>query len=91
MKTVFGVNSATPINKKLKNGYTMYDWVMRQKGFPAFCMRTLCGADKITATASAATSYRQPRRQIALVLFLWQQSPSVPSGRNNGLPTVLLP
>ncbi len=49
MKTIFGVNSATPINKKLKNGYTMYDWVMRQKGFPAFCLRTLCGEDKITA------------------------------------------
>ena len=49
MKTIFGVNSATPINKKLKNGYTMYDWVKRQKCFPAFCMRTLCGEDKITA------------------------------------------
>ena len=49
MKTVFGVSSVTPINKKLKNGYTMYEWVMRQKGFPAFCMRTLCGEDKITA------------------------------------------
>ena len=41
MKTIYGVNSATPINKKLKNGYTLYDWVMRQKGFPAFCMRTI--------------------------------------------------
>ena len=49
MKTIFGVNSATPINKKLKNGYTMYDWVARQKGFPSFCMRTLCGEEKITA------------------------------------------
>ena len=49
MKTVFGVNSATPINKRLKNGYTMYDWVARQKGFPSFCMRTLCGEEKITA------------------------------------------
>ena len=49
MKTIFGVGSATPINKKLKNGYTMYDWVKRQKCFPAFCMRTLCGEDKITA------------------------------------------
>ena len=48
MKTVFGVSSATPINKKLKNGYTMYDWVMRQNGFPAFCMRTLDGDNKIT-------------------------------------------
>ncbi len=49
MRTIFGVNSATPINKKLKNGYTMYDWVKRQKCFPAFCMRTLSGEDKITA------------------------------------------
>lgn len=49
MKTIFGVSSATPINKKLKNGYTMYDWVKRQKTFPTFCMRTLCGEDKITA------------------------------------------
>ncbi len=49
MKTIFGVNSIAPINRKLKNGYTMYDWVMRQNGFPAFCMRTLCGEDKITA------------------------------------------
>ena len=49
MKTIFGVSSATPINKKLKNGYTMYDWVKRQKCFPVFCMRTLCGEDKITA------------------------------------------
>ena len=49
MRTIFGVSSATPITKKLKNGYTMYDWVKRQKCFPAFCMRTLCGEDKITA------------------------------------------
>lgn len=49
MKTIFGVSSVTPINKKLKNGYTMYDWVMRQKGFPAFCMRTLSGEYNITA------------------------------------------
>ena len=48
MKTVFGVFSATPINKKLKNGYTMYDWVMRMKGFPVFCMRALDGDNKIT-------------------------------------------
>ena len=49
MKTIFGVSSVTPINKKLKNGYTMYDWVKRQKCFPAFCMRTLSGENEITA------------------------------------------
>lgn len=49
MKTIFGVNSIAPINRKLKNGYTMYDWVKRQKCFPAFCMRTLSGEGEITA------------------------------------------
>ncbi len=49
MKTMFGVYSVTPINKKLKNGYTMYDWVKRQKCFPAFCMRTLSGENEIAA------------------------------------------
>ena len=49
MLTIFGVSSTIPMNKKLKNGYTMYDWVKRQKCFPTFCMRTLCGEDKITA------------------------------------------
>lgn len=49
MKTKFGVNSAAPLNKKLKNGYQIYDWIRRQKCFPSFCMRTLCGENKITA------------------------------------------
>ena len=43
MKTNYGVLSATPINKKLKNGYTLHEWIMRQKGFPAFCMRNISG------------------------------------------------
>ena len=49
MHTSFGVSSVTPINKKLKNGHTVYDWVKRQKCFPAFCMRTLAEDNKITA------------------------------------------
>ncbi len=49
MKTIFGVKSNTPINCKLKNGHTMYDWVVRKNCYPAFCMRTLCGENKITA------------------------------------------
>ena len=39
----------TPINRKLKNGHTMYDWIVRKKCYPAFCMRALAGEDKITA------------------------------------------
>ena len=42
MKKYFGVSSlSTPANLKLKNGYTMYDWVMRQHCFPAFWGRGL--------------------------------------------------
>ncbi len=48
MKTIYGVNSYTPMNKKLKNGYTVYDWIVRQKGVPSFCFRTLCGENAIT-------------------------------------------
>ena len=48
MNMIFGINSTTPIHKKLKNGHTMYNWVTRQKEFPFFCMRTLCGVDAIT-------------------------------------------
>lgn len=66
MKTKFGVSSVTPINKKLKNGYTMYDWVMRQKGFPAFCMRTLCGVGKITA--EEVTFLKEKDCKIGLVI-----------------------
>jgi len=49
MKTIFGVKSNTPINQKLKNGHTMYDWVVRKNCYPSFCMRTLTGENKITA------------------------------------------
>lgn len=48
MKTFYGVNSNTPMNKKLKNGYTVYDWIVRQKDIPSFCLRTICGKDAIT-------------------------------------------
>lgn len=48
MKIIYGVDSATPINQKLKNGYTLYDWIIRQRGFPLFCFRTLCGDNPIT-------------------------------------------
>lgn len=47
MKTFFGVSSDTPSNKRLKNGYTLYDWVMRQKGFPLFWGRTISGENAI--------------------------------------------
>lgn len=49
MKNIFGVNSVTPSNTKLKNGYTMYDWVIRERCFPTFWGRSLNGENPITA------------------------------------------
>lgn len=66
MKIIFGVNSTTPANQKLKNGYTLYDWVMRQKCFPAFWGRTLLGENPITA--EEIDFLRNKDCKIALVL-----------------------
>jgi len=66
MKTIYGVLSTTPANKRLKNGYTMYNWVMRQKGFPAFWGRDLSGEDAITQ--EEIDFLRQKDCKIALVL-----------------------
>ena len=66
MKTIYGVKMETPINKKLKNGHTMYDWVTRKNCFPVFCMRTLCGDNKITAEEIEYLKRKNCR--IALVL-----------------------
>lgn len=48
MEIIFGVNSIMSSNQKLKNGYTMYDWVVRQRCFPEFWGRTLIGENVIT-------------------------------------------
>ena len=87
MKTVFGVCSATPINKKLKNGYTMYEWVMRQKGFPSFCMRTLDGDNKLTAEEIAF--FQQKDCKIGLVIGnLTEAAVSATSGTQDALKAV---
>lgn len=87
MKTVFGVSSATPINKKLKNGYTMFDWVMRMKGVPAFCMRTLSGADCITTEEIAFLNGKDCK--IGLVIRdLTEAAVSTTSGTQDALKAV---
>ena len=48
MKNIFGAFSVAPANLKLKNGYTLFDWAMRQHCFPAFWGRSLTGANAIT-------------------------------------------
>lgn len=48
MKIVLGCDSSIAANTRLSNGYTMFDWVMRQRCFPAFWARTLLGENPIT-------------------------------------------
>ena len=48
MATIFGADSIHPVNIKLTNGYDLYSWVMRKKGFPAFWGRMITGNNKIT-------------------------------------------
>lgn len=87
MKTVFGVCSASSIKKKLKNGYTMFDWVMRMKGVPAFCMRTLSGADCITTEEIAFLNSKDCK--IGLVIRdLTEQKVSAVSGTEDALKAV---
>ena len=44
----WGVITYAESNQKLKNGYTLYDWVTRQKGLPEFWGRNISGTHSIT-------------------------------------------
>lgn len=48
MNYLFGMRSDMKSNSRLKNGYTLFDWVMRQRGFPAFWFRPLLGENPLT-------------------------------------------
>lgn len=48
MEIIFGSSSNIPANEKLKNGYTLFEWVMRQKCVPSFWGRTLVGDNPLT-------------------------------------------
>ncbi len=87
MKTIYGVKMETPINKKLKNGHTMYDWVTRKNCFPFFCMRTLAGNDKITV--EEIEFLKSKRCKIGLVLNnLSEAEISAASGANSAIRAV---
>ena len=49
MKNVFGCDSSISASTRLSNGYTMFDWVMRQRCFPEVWARTLLGENPITS------------------------------------------
>ncbi len=47
---VFGIDSDIPANLRLKNGYTMFDWVSRVREIPSFWGRGITGKDAIDKT-----------------------------------------
>lgn len=47
-KFIFGARSDVPANTKLTNGYTLFDWAVRQNCFPAFWGRPMSGEHSIS-------------------------------------------
>ena len=45
---IFGVKSKAPANKKLSNGYTLFDWTIRTNCPPKFWARSITGENKVT-------------------------------------------
>lgn len=66
MATVFGTDSVCPANTKLSNGYDLFGWVMRKRGFPAFWGRSITGESKITE--EEVRFLRERKCKIALYL-----------------------
>jgi len=48
MAMIFGASSTVEANTRLKNGYSIFDWAMRMRGFPAFWGRTISGDNRIS-------------------------------------------
>lgn len=49
MALIFGVDSKTPANTTLTNGYNLYEWVMRMSCFPSFWGRNINGINSLSA------------------------------------------
>lgn len=47
-KFIFGAKSDVPADTRLSNGYTLFDWAVRQNCFPAFWGRSVSGKDSVT-------------------------------------------
>ena len=87
MKCIFGVCSTAPANKRLKNGYTLYDWVMRKRCFPAFWGRPLLGEQAVTTEELEFLTQKDCR--VALMISdLTEAGVSAPSGKKDALRAV---
>lgn len=66
MATMFGTDSVCPANTRLSNGYDLFSWVMRKRGFPAFWGRSITGEN--TITKEEVNFLRKKKCKIALYL-----------------------
>ena len=66
MAMVMGADSLNPINTRLTNGYTLFDWAMRMKDIPEFWGRPLTGVNRIEP--EEIEFYREKRCKIALMV-----------------------
>ena len=84
---IFGVDSIAPASTRLKNGYTLFDWVMRQNSFPAFWGHSLTGENAVTQ--EEIVFLQSKRCAIALIVRdLTEASVSSPDGEQDALRAV---
>ena len=84
MAMIYGVDSTTPANTRLTNGYHLYDWVMRLSSVPAFWGRNVSGETHITA--EEIEFLRERNCKIALLFNdLTEADVSVTCGTNDAV------
>lgn len=84
MSMIFGVDSSVAANVRLTNGYTLYDWVLRQNQFPAFWGRALTGEDAVTSEELAFLKERHCK--LALII---RDLTEISVSSNNGMEDAL--
>ena len=84
---IFGARSSVPANKKLSNGYTLYEWIMRMNCPPVFWARSLTGSNKLTA--EEIDFLKSKNCKIALIYDnLTEEKVSTNFGEDEGLKAV---
>lgn len=81
---ILGIISAIPANTRLKNGYSMHDWVMRKNRFPSFWGRPMSGETGISQEEIEFLHFRRCRI-MPMVSGLTERAISTSNGTADGL------
>ena len=76
---IFGAKSKALANTRLTNGYTLFDWAMRQNCFPAFWGRSISGRNQITTEEFEFLSERDCK-----IAFIFDNLTEIQVSSNNG-------